>query len=116
MRAVHVQAMVARLKLPLEAGAVPPLPDIYRVQGIIDAALAAEESLMFKAGNNSQLVQMSMKAFRELSVLTVGQFTEEIDVHLRCAPRLLLCAAVKAADVLRPHTAPPRPRLVAAAR
>ena len=77
---------MARLKLPLEAGAVPPLPDIYRVPGLLDQTLAAEESITFKAGNNSQLVQMPMKTFRELSVLAVGPFTEEIDVHLRCAP------------------------------
>lgn len=80
-----VQALIANHKLPLEAGAVPPLPDIYGVEGLLDQALAAEDDIIFKAGNNSQLIQMSMMDFRTLSPITLGSFTEEMDVHLRCA-------------------------------
>jgi prolyl-tRNA editing enzyme YbaK/EbsC (Cys-tRNA(Pro) deacylase) len=79
-----VQAIIAKHKLPLEAGAVPPLPDIYGVEGIMDQALAAEHHIMFKSGNNSQLIQMAMKDFRALSPIRLGSFTEEMDVHLRC--------------------------------
>jgi prolyl-tRNA editing enzyme YbaK/EbsC (Cys-tRNA(Pro) deacylase) len=80
-----MQDLIKECKVPLEAGAVPPLPQIYGVRGLMDSALAADETIFFKAGNNHQVIGMAMSAFRSLASFIVLPFAQEQDVQLKCA-------------------------------
>ena len=79
-----VQEIVDALMLPLEQGAVPPLPQLFSLPGLLDTALAAQDTICFKTGNHHQLVRMDMLAFRSISTFDVAAFAQERDLHLKC--------------------------------
>lgn len=79
------QEKVRSLGLPLEAGAVPALPQLFKCRCFMDAALAQDEVVYINAGEHQRLLSMLMREYKDLVGAVVLSFAHEIDSNIRCA-------------------------------
>jgi hypothetical protein len=80
-----MQEKVRELGLPLQAGAVPALPQLFKCRGFMDAALAQDEVVYINAGEHQRLLEMTMRDYKDLVGPVVLSFANEIDFNIRCA-------------------------------
>jgi Ala-tRNA(Pro) deacylase len=59
-----------------ERGAMPPLGPLYKQRVFVDAALAAENAIVFNAGTHGDAVSMRYDDFAALTRPTVGSFAQ----------------------------------------
>ncbi len=59
-----------------ERGAMPPLGPLYKQRVFVDAALAAENAIVFNAGTHGDAVSMRYDDFAALTKPTVGSFAQ----------------------------------------
>lgn len=59
-----------------ERGAMPPFGPLYKQQVYVDAALAAEQEIVFNAGTHADAVCMRYDDFAAVTWPIVGRFTE----------------------------------------
>lgn len=57
-----------------ERGAMPPIGPIYRQPVFVDAALAAEDEIVFNGGTHVDAIAMAYEDFAALARPTVGRF------------------------------------------
>ncbi len=68
-----------RLLFPdCEAGAEPPMGNLYNMDTFVDESLAEDENIFFNAGNHYETVKMSYRDYARIVMPEVGEFA----IHL----------------------------------
>ncbi len=58
-----------------EAGAMPPLGNLYHIPCYADESIAAEEEIYFNAGNHTAVVKIAVQDFLRASKAIIGDFS-----------------------------------------
>jgi Ala-tRNA(Pro) deacylase len=59
-----------------EVGAMPPFGNLYEVPVCVDATLAEDETIVFRAGTHTDTMSISYADFERLVGPTIGEFAE----------------------------------------
>jgi len=57
-----------------EPGAMPPFGNLYDQRVFVDSRLAADEQIVFNAGNHQEAVRLNYSDFERITNPTVGEF------------------------------------------